>query len=592
MITGFGNNVVSALAADITASQTTIQVMPGAGEAFARLLTYDYQNASNELRVYAKITLTDAGETEFEVCHLTAVNNDLLTVVRGQEGTTAKGWSLNDVVANFATRGSENQFVQIEHLQSGHYTSGVAGGTANALTLDLPASYFLNGSTSWELRTPLVVYPVANNTGPATLQLTMGGRPLGTFKLYKGNKAELTANDILKDVGLVCVLDKTKAFFNVSNPGAIYAGLGTAAFKDIVTSPTDTTAGRVLTVGAGGLLGGARDTTIANELFASFWRDTSIVKSGITIPYDGSPTINYFAVDGANHHAYIGRKAGANPITWVKIFSEFNKPTADDTSAVAKAGDTMTGKLTMNVDGEAIRLKPKTAGSGSYIISQDSVGANHWYVGAGSANNNDVQLVNYKAANNMVQLKADGSVLIAPTNGKNTDVSGKLKTTGEVQSTSPDSFRIAYGNYGTFWRNDGNTLYLMLTSSGDSLGPYNSLRPFAVNLATGDITINKLALVNYANFDARYAMSPSLAGFGGVGTYAFLSCNAAVANGATVAGASLFSSGIAAQKSSVGYGDKSMVIQGSAMAGTWKCLGNQPAPSGSDVGATLYYRIA
>lgn len=174
MITGFGNNVVSALAADITASQTTIQVMPGAGAEFAGLLTYDYQNTSNDLRVYAKITLTDAGETEFEVCHLTEVNNDMLTVVRGQEGTVAKGWSLNDVVANFATRGSENQFVQIEHLQSGHYTSGVAGGTANALTLDLPASYFVNGSTSWELRAPLVVYPTSNNTGPATLQLTMG----------------------------------------------------------------------------------------------------------------------------------------------------------------------------------------------------------------------------------------------------------------------------------------------------------------------------------------------------------------------------------------------------------------------------------
>ena len=305
--------------------------------------------------------------------------------------------------------------------------------------------------------------------------------------------------------------------------------LGSAAIHDVTTSPTDTTAGRVLTVGAGGLLGGPRDTTIANELFASFWRDTSIVKSGITIPYDGSPTINYFAVDGANHHAYIGRKAGANPISWVKIFSEFNKPTAADTGAVAKAGDTMTGRLIMNVDGEAIRLKPKTAGAGSYIISQDSVGANHWYVGAGSANNNDVQLVNYKAANNMVQLKADGSVLIAPTNGKNTDVIGKLKTAGEVQSTSPDSFRIAYGNYGTFWRNDGNTLYLMLTSSGDSLGPYNSLRPFAVSLATGDITINKLALVNYANFDARYIQNIQLGGERSQGTHDALATSKAPA---------------------------------------------------------------
>ncbi|HAF3951173.1 TPA: tail fiber protein [Salmonella enterica] len=224
MIIGFGNNVVSSLAADITASQTTIQVMPGAGAMFANLLTSDYANNSNPLKTYAKITLTDAKETVFEVCHLTAVNNDMLTVIRGQEGTTAKGWSLNDVIANFATRGSENQFVQIEELQSGHYVAGVAGGTENNLTLELPATYFVNGGVDWTLRTPLVVIPALNNTGASTLQLTMGGRVLGKFPLYKGNKAELSANDIIKDAPVLCVLDNTKTYFSVLNPLEIYLG--------------------------------------------------------------------------------------------------------------------------------------------------------------------------------------------------------------------------------------------------------------------------------------------------------------------------------------------------------------------------------
>lgn len=269
MITGFGNNVISSLAADITAGQTTIQVMPGTGAKFAGLLNYDYANASNPLQTYAKITLTDAKETVFEICHLISVNNDVLTVVRGQEGTTAKGWALNDVIANFATRGSENQFVQIEQLQSGHYISGVAGGTANALTLELPATYFVNGSTDWTLRTPIVVYPTQNNTGAATLQLTMGGRVLGTFKLYKGNKAELVANDILKDAGLVCLLDNTKTFFNVMNPGAIYAGLGTAAFHDVQTSQDDVAEGRVL-VNGGAL---ALRTVTASTISGAFTDD-------------------------------------------------------------------------------------------------------------------------------------------------------------------------------------------------------------------------------------------------------------------------------------------------------------------------------
>ncbi|QUS46997.1 hypothetical protein [Salmonella enterica] len=49
MIIGFGNNVVSSLAADITASQTTIQVMPGVGAmAPLRDLTAKFAIAAGE----------------------------------------------------------------------------------------------------------------------------------------------------------------------------------------------------------------------------------------------------------------------------------------------------------------------------------------------------------------------------------------------------------------------------------------------------------------------------------------------------------------------------------------------------------------
>ncbi|WP_077900694.1 phage tail protein [Escherichia coli] len=223
MILGFGNNVVSALAGDITTIQTDIPVMPGTGAKFAKLLSADFENKSNGQRVYAKITLTDNKESAFEICHLVSVSGDVLKVIRGQEGTTAKGWSLNDVVANFATRGSENYFVQIAQLQSGHYIAGVAGGTANALTLELPATFFVNGGSDWTLRTPIIVFPVQNNTNAATLQLTLGGRVLGTFPLYKGNKSGLVANDIIKGIPLICLLDREKSYFSVINPGNIYS---------------------------------------------------------------------------------------------------------------------------------------------------------------------------------------------------------------------------------------------------------------------------------------------------------------------------------------------------------------------------------
>ncbi len=64
-------------------------------------------------------------------------------------------------------------------------------------------------------------------------------------------------------------------------------------------------------------------------------------------------------------------------------------------------------------------------------------------------------------------------------------MSGTLKVGAEIQSTSANSFRIAYGGYGTLWRNDGNNLYLMLTNKDDAYGSYNALRPLWINLATG-----------------------------------------------------------------------------------------------------------
>jgi len=54
MIIGFGNNVVSSLAADVTANQTSITLFPGAGERFAILFTTDIYNPSNSHNIYAK----------------------------------------------------------------------------------------------------------------------------------------------------------------------------------------------------------------------------------------------------------------------------------------------------------------------------------------------------------------------------------------------------------------------------------------------------------------------------------------------------------------------------------------------------------
>ena len=74
----------------------------------------------------------------------------------------------------------------------------------------------------------------------------------------------------------------------------------------------------------------------------------------------------------------------------------------------------------------------------------------------------------------------------------------------EIQSSYHNAFRIAYGSYGVLWRSDGSTLYILCTDKEDAYGPYNDLRPFRINLASGELTLGKTALSDYYYFDKRY----------------------------------------------------------------------------------------
>ena len=84
----------------------------------------------------------------------------------------------------------------------------------------------------------------------------------------------------------------------------------------------------------------------------------------------------------------------------------------------------------------------------------------------------------------------DGS---APVSGNLTGV-GSISASGEIKTTSVNSFRSIYGDYGAFWRNDGSSLYLLLTDKGNPNGSFNALRPFYVELSTGTVRMGSSTL--------------------------------------------------------------------------------------------------
>ncbi|HEY4438700.1 MAG TPA: hypothetical protein VGN40_21320 [Lelliottia sp.] len=202
-------------------------------------------------------------------------------------------------------------------------------------------------------------------------------------------------------------------------------GLKSAATHDVTASADDTTPGHVLQVGDWGLGGSPRQVTVDDESRGSFWRDTTAGKSGVTMPFDGTPTTNFIAVDGANLNAYVGRKKGSDPITWAKLYSEFNKPTATDVDAVsAKNGGTFQKPIAVKGNGAAISLWSLAADQATYILGKDFDGTNLWYVGRGGAAN-DVTLSNYIGLNNLT-LHEDGSISLAAGHGKNVNVTGEI----------------------------------------------------------------------------------------------------------------------------------------------------------------------
>ncbi|MFL3275572.1 tail fiber domain-containing protein [Escherichia coli] len=68
-------------------------------------------------------------------------------------------------------------------------------------------------------------------------------------------------------------------------------------------------------------------------------------------------------------------------------------------------------------------------------------------------------------------------------------LSGGLTSSGEIASKYANGFRIAYGNFGFFIRNDGANTYFLLTASGDTLGSWNGLRPITINNTSGAVSI-------------------------------------------------------------------------------------------------------
>ena len=155
----FANDAATTLAGPIAANSTTANLAAGSGALFPT------PTAGQQFAV----TFTKAGDptglTVNEIAYVTARSGDTLTLLRGQEGTTAKAWAAGDQVENLWTAGSAQVMVQEAKLQLQPGNWAIATGTSNAQVITLtPTPSSLNGL-------PIRFKAVGTNTGATTLEV-------------------------------------------------------------------------------------------------------------------------------------------------------------------------------------------------------------------------------------------------------------------------------------------------------------------------------------------------------------------------------------------------------------------------------------
>ncbi|GAA0392722.1 phage tail protein [Serratia ureilytica] len=158
-----------------------------------------------------------------------------------------------------------------------------------------------------------------------------------------------------------------------------------------------------------------------------------------------------FAVGSGDMAFYLRsmRKDSAASLRWARVYTTDYKPTAADVGALTDAQAAQKYAL------RSIKVNGKPLSADVNLLAAD---VNAWN-----------------------KTEADGRYL-AKTGGQ---LTGTLKTSAEIQSTHIDNYRMVGGGFGSFWRNDGNRLYLLLTKENDQYGTFNNLRPFSVDVRTG-----------------------------------------------------------------------------------------------------------
>ena len=116
----FANNVNTTLAAAATSSSSTLT-----------LASSNHLPSSIPSGSYLALTLNDAAtRSVFEIVYATSVSGSTVTVIRGQEGTTAQNWQVGDYIYASNTAGILSSFAPVEGSTNNPFAVAPASSSA------------------------------------------------------------------------------------------------------------------------------------------------------------------------------------------------------------------------------------------------------------------------------------------------------------------------------------------------------------------------------------------------------------------------------------------------------------------------------
>jgi len=196
------NLAKSTLASNLSSGGTTISLAPGTGALFP----------SPGANQYFTLTLKDAATGTFtEIVWCTARTTDTLTVIRAQEGTTARAWLAGDQANNLWTAGSFQNLTQPTDLQqqAPNYALTTGDNTLVATLSVVPAAYVAG-----------LTLRLTKNANPNTTAVTLNVNSLGAKSVVHTDGTALASGDLPGNSTFIVVYDGTKF---------VLQGLSTAA---------------------------------------------------------------------------------------------------------------------------------------------------------------------------------------------------------------------------------------------------------------------------------------------------------------------------------------------------------------------------